>query len=1147
MLIQQIQDNHSYCQDITLSEEQKKIIYSNIEEDQRILACAGSGKTTTLIYRIKYLIEKGIEANQILLSTFNVEAAKNLKIKANLVLKGQEKNVKIVNIDKFTSGIYERFIKDKTKDNEFRLDVKEFGYQAKEYLSTKEGQKNVLMKYKYFFFDEFQDVNQIQYDIIILFKKMGCKIVVIGDEAQNIYGFRDSKLEFIQSKIVNDVLEISKQNIKTYSLKTNFRCSSQITQFCNQIFANQQDFVQRQMQSFKQDQNKSVPKIYLYNNKDEQVEDIMIQLQNLKHQYEWSDLAILSPTRKPLRHFQEILEKHNSNPEKNQIPYSLRFKNTDNFLFDENFEFGEKQNNLTLSTIHASKGLEWKIVFIIGINDQNFPGTFINKLNEEDNQEKLSECRRFFYVACTRAMEQLNFSFIKQTKNYICRFFSEINEKYYCSQQGFNKQAIVQIKPKNSKVEFQSYKNNIADIIQNFDQSDYEVVNSFLQQIQFDSYKTGRKATYKDIQIKQNNLQQDLICYLDVLLYRSIAERFQKPKKFTNEDAEKILVTINWNGQSKTIYNKYIQFFNNKNLDFKKLESPELFIGNLNDYYKNDKQVDQKEIKILQQMYQNIKLFLKNNNLQYKDIFHATESRTFDYFPEDFQDKQKYVDSYLKFSDQSQNTQNILEDIYNVSKCNLISQGIRRSLYRDDKLIIINNYDLKFNIFRFLKSLQSQSYEKYEIKKKVEYEELNGIIDLVAYKKGQGDIFQFVYQIGSKPQLNISKHQIIQSLVYAEILKKNGKSIKNIIFYNVLKEDQMIYSIEAWNQEQKFLNFLQKKKIDYIKKQEENQETDNNLEEEDQQEIKVMEYDQYNQYMLLEEAKEDNSLNKIFKNNLQENEERHIGELYQQQNCPYTRQSTQNLSQNTDEAIQKKGIQYMQNINVLNENLEIENQTIPYQIELNEHLTPLAIDGQQINQNELFAQQSHFINNIQQNGDDSKKVEDIPNQKTNLKDTIDQNSQTSVNDNNKKFKKSENENLTPLTINDQKINQKEQLAQQNYQINNIQQNGDDSKKIRDSPKQQINLNYIIDENSQTSVNNYKKKLKKSNIENEMSNLNQKRKKEKNELEYNQQKINYKKQKVELQEKAINVQIIFFIIFIVFQILQMSLQYKAINS
>ncbi len=60
----------------------------------------------------------------------------------------------------------------------------------------------------------------------------------------------------------------------------------------------------------------------------------------------------------------------------------------------------EETEFITLSTVHASKGLEYKVVFIVGFEEGVFP---LNRDNEDDIEEE----RRLCYVAVTRARERL--------------------------------------------------------------------------------------------------------------------------------------------------------------------------------------------------------------------------------------------------------------------------------------------------------------------------------------------------------------------------------------------------------------------------------------------------------------------------------------------------------------------------------------------------------------------------------------------------------------------------------------------------------------------------------------------------------------------------------------------------------------------
>ncbi|MGL6124992.1 MAG: ATP-dependent helicase [Metamycoplasmataceae bacterium] len=84
-------------------------------------------------------------------------------------------------------------------------------------------------------------------------------------------------------------------------------------------------------------------------------------------------------------------------------------------------------NYVTLMTIHASKGLEFKNVFILGLNEDVFPSARISQIDDEEQRKiKMEEERRLAYVAITRAKEKLFVSGARGTN-----FISDvINQKY---------------------------------------------------------------------------------------------------------------------------------------------------------------------------------------------------------------------------------------------------------------------------------------------------------------------------------------------------------------------------------------------------------------------------------------------------------------------------------------------------------------------------------------------------------------------------------------------------------------------------------------------------------------------------------------------------------------------------------------------
>ena len=68
--------------------------------------------------------------------------------------------------------------------------------------------------------------------------------------------------------------------------------------------------------------------------------------------------------------------------------------------------------SVTLSSVHQSKGLEWRAVFVIWLTEGMFPSQ-----RSLGNPEALEEERRLFYVAVTRAEDELylTWPFIKRS------------------------------------------------------------------------------------------------------------------------------------------------------------------------------------------------------------------------------------------------------------------------------------------------------------------------------------------------------------------------------------------------------------------------------------------------------------------------------------------------------------------------------------------------------------------------------------------------------------------------------------------------------------------------------------------------------------------------------------------------------------
>jgi DNA helicase II / ATP-dependent DNA helicase PcrA len=117
--------------------------------------------------------------------------------------------------------------------------------------------------------------------------------------------------------------------------------------------------------------------------------------------------------------------------EDRNIPLSEYLQNVA-LLTDQDDKDGSQESKVSLMTIHAAKGLEFRYVFIVGMEENLFPS--MRSVNDPND---LEEERRLFYVAITRAKEELIISHAKSRFSWgsleSCRpsrFIKEIDAQF---------------------------------------------------------------------------------------------------------------------------------------------------------------------------------------------------------------------------------------------------------------------------------------------------------------------------------------------------------------------------------------------------------------------------------------------------------------------------------------------------------------------------------------------------------------------------------------------------------------------------------------------------------------------------------------------------------------------------------------------
>ena len=101
-------------------------------------------------------------------------------------------------------------------------------------------------------------------------------------------------------------------------------------------------------------------------------------------------------------------------------------------LTDQDQDQQGSNDSVTMMTVHAAKGLEFKNVFVVGLEEDLFPSAM-----SKDNPKSVEEERRLFYVALTRAEENCILSYAKSRyrngKTDFCspsRFLKDIDRDY---------------------------------------------------------------------------------------------------------------------------------------------------------------------------------------------------------------------------------------------------------------------------------------------------------------------------------------------------------------------------------------------------------------------------------------------------------------------------------------------------------------------------------------------------------------------------------------------------------------------------------------------------------------------------------------------------------------------------------------------
>ncbi len=450
-----------------------------------IVAGPGSGKTRTLTHRIAHLITaEGVKPQNCLAITFTRRAEGEMSERLKKLLPDAWEHVpihtfhslglSILREDGSAIGLSNNFrIADeaerekgikRTDENEDVLDFDDLIILAIKVLKSNASALNKYRKrFSWISIDEYQDIDENQYELIRLLAPDGANICAIGDPDQAIYGFRGAEVGFF-NRFTSDYSDATVVN-----LVKNYRSIKSIVNASSQVISTLHD-VDKKAEAMLSEPGR----ITIHESPTEaaEAEFVVSSIEKLlgghtffsidsgrandpaETDFSFSDFAVLYRTNAQAGALCEafirsglpfqkrshtrlashdgvrlIMDELRNDPKGKSLPDRLKLWakdpsraeaaeiiaplvkrcGDDPYRFLAELSLGEEidtwhpnAERISLLTLHAAKGLEFKVVFIIGCEDGILPLTWGAKPCADIDEE-----RRLFYVGMTRAKQKL--------------------------------------------------------------------------------------------------------------------------------------------------------------------------------------------------------------------------------------------------------------------------------------------------------------------------------------------------------------------------------------------------------------------------------------------------------------------------------------------------------------------------------------------------------------------------------------------------------------------------------------------------------------------------------------------------------------------------------------------------------------------
>ncbi|MBR0131258.1 MAG: RecQ family ATP-dependent DNA helicase [Firmicutes bacterium] len=203
-----------------LSQVQRQIIDDHDSQYIVVAAGPGSGKTKVLVHKLaSLLLLEDVKHEQLLMLTFSRAAATEFKMRLHELIGNASKRVDVKTFHSYCFDLLGKIGK--------LEDAEDVVKDATAYINDGEVEPEKITK-KVLVIDEAQDMDANEFSLVeaLIAHNEDLRVIAVGDDDQNIYEFRGSSSEYMNSLL-------TKYNARLYQLVDNYRSCPEIVSLAN--------------------------------------------------------------------------------------------------------------------------------------------------------------------------------------------------------------------------------------------------------------------------------------------------------------------------------------------------------------------------------------------------------------------------------------------------------------------------------------------------------------------------------------------------------------------------------------------------------------------------------------------------------------------------------------------------------------------------------------------------------------------------------------------------------------------------------------------------------------------------------------------------------------------------------------------------